>query len=231
MYLTLKLFYWEIKSFISRWLNFNISPKSYLAHDVQLLGKRNIKIEKNVTVGQRSLLTVNNRSNNDISLHIKSNVYIGRDNFFTVGKLIVISQYVIIGNNCSFLCSDHKFDTPLIPYSQSGESYTKSIIIGVNCWIGNNVSIVGNVKIGHGSVIGANSVVLNDIPPFSLAYGNPSRVVKRFDFTINDWVKIDNFKSIESEFYNEDIYLEYLTKNFNDIEIAYHSSSSKFKDL
>lgn len=55
-------------------------------------------------------------------------------------------------------------------------------IIGNDVWIGQNVTILPGVKIGDGAIIGLNSVVGNDIPPYSIAVGNPAKVIrKRFD--------------------------------------------------
>jgi maltose O-acetyltransferase len=59
--------------------------------------------------------------------------------------------------------------------------YGKPITIEDNCWLGGNVTICGGVTVGHGSVIGAGSVVTRDIPPNSLAFGNPCRVVRKID--------------------------------------------------
>ena len=57
--------------------------------------------------------------------------------------------------------------------------YAKPITIEQNCWIASNVVICGGVTVGEGSVIGAGSVVTRDIPPHSLAVGNPCRVVRQ----------------------------------------------------
>ena len=55
-------------------------------------------------------------------------------------------------------------------------------MIGNDVWIGRDVTIIGGVHIGTGSVIGANSTVAKDLPPYSIAVGNPARVIKyRFD--------------------------------------------------
>lgn len=54
-----------------------------------------------------------------------------------------------------------------------------SIVIANNVWIGDNVIILSGVKVGDGAVIGAGSVVTKDIPPYSIAVGNPTRVVKK----------------------------------------------------
>ena len=55
-------------------------------------------------------------------------------------------------------------------------------VVGNDVWIGQNVTVMPGVHIGDGAIIGANSVVAKDIPPYSIAVGNPCNVVKmRFD--------------------------------------------------
>ena len=55
-------------------------------------------------------------------------------------------------------------------------------VIGNDVWIGQNVTVMPGIHIGDGAIIGTNSVVAKDIPPYSIAVGNPCRVVrKRFD--------------------------------------------------
>lgn len=54
--------------------------------------------------------------------------------------------------------------------------------VGNDVWIGQNVTVLPGVHIGDGAIIGANSVVASDIPPYCIAAGNPCRVIKkRFD--------------------------------------------------
>lgn len=52
------------------------------------------------------------------------------------------------------------------------------IVIGKNVWIGEGAAILAGVTIGESSIIGANAVVTRDVPPFSVAAGNPARVIK-----------------------------------------------------
>ena len=52
-------------------------------------------------------------------------------------------------------------------------------MIGDNCWIGENVIVLPGVHIGDGSIIGAGAVVTHDIPNYSLAVGNPAKVIKK----------------------------------------------------
>ena len=55
-------------------------------------------------------------------------------------------------------------------------------VIGNDVWIGQNAVILPGVHIGDGAIIGANSVVGSDIPPYAIVVGNPAREIrKRFD--------------------------------------------------
>ena len=55
----------------------------------------------------------------------------------------------------------------------------RSLKIGNDVWIGRNVSIMSDVTIGDGAVIGANTMVTKDIPPYSIAVGNSMRILKK----------------------------------------------------
>jgi acetyltransferase-like isoleucine patch superfamily enzyme len=52
------------------------------------------------------------------------------------------------------------------------------VTVGPDCWIGMGVSILPGVTIGEGCVIGAGSVVAKDLPAFSIAVGNPAKVIR-----------------------------------------------------
>lgn len=52
-------------------------------------------------------------------------------------------------------------------------------VIGNDVWIGQNVTIMPGVHIGDGAIIGTNATVASDIPPFSIAVGNPAKVIRR----------------------------------------------------
>jgi acetyltransferase-like isoleucine patch superfamily enzyme len=56
----------------------------------------------------------------------------------------------------------------------------RPVVIGDRVWIGNRAMILPGVTIGDGAVVGAGSVVMSDVPPRSLAMGNPARVIKKF---------------------------------------------------
>jgi acetyltransferase-like isoleucine patch superfamily enzyme len=207
----------------------NIGKNTYIASDVQFIGFKNIRIGNNCTIGQNTIFNVNNREDDSIKLNIHDNTYVGRNNFFTVGKSIEIGAYCLLGNSCSFLGSGHDLTNPLVPYLVSGTTDVSRITVGTNCWLGTNVSVIGHVTIGHGTVIGANSIVLTDIPPFSIVVGNPAKIIKRFNFELNAWVKNDVIPN--SVYLDEKIYSNYLKENFGNAPIALHASSSQIGNI
>ena len=52
-------------------------------------------------------------------------------------------------------------------------------VVGSDVWIGQNVTVMPGVHIGDGAIIGANSVVTKDVPPYCIAGGNPCRMIRR----------------------------------------------------
>jgi len=81
----------------------------------------------------------------------------------------------MVGPNCSFYTTMH----PLNAYHRTqGLQWAKPITIENNVWLGGNVTVLAGVTIGENSVIGAGSVVTKNIPPNTLAVGNPCKVIK-----------------------------------------------------
>lgn len=68
----------------------------------------------------------------------------------------------------------------------------KEVVIGNESHIGANSVVVAGVHIGERVQVGAGSVVTKDIPSFSVAVGNPARVIKRYDDALGAWVKTRN---------------------------------------
>lgn len=101
--------------------------------------------------------------------------------------IIRIGNYTSIGKNCQFILTHHNYKT-VSTYPEFSAVFSRGhISIGSDVWMGMNVTILDNVSIGHGAVIGANSVVSSDIPPYAIAVGNPCKVVKyRFSEPIID---------------------------------------------
>lgn len=90
-------------------------------------------------------------------------------------SIVVIGDRVMMGTNVSIISAGH--ETSVLSRRKMVE-FGHPVFIGDDCWIGSNVVILPGVTIGEGCTVGAGSIVTKDIPPFSVAYGNPCRVQK-----------------------------------------------------
>jgi acetyltransferase-like isoleucine patch superfamily enzyme len=176
---------------------------------VQIVGIKNIEIGKFVTISDDSWININNRK--CIEVKIGNNSFIGRNNFFTSGKEIIIGEYFFSSKNCSFIGASHRSDA-IVPYFSAPVDFSKSIRIGTNVFIGANSSIIGNIIIGHGCIIGANSVVTKNVPPFCMVAGNPAKIIKYYSFSNGKWMKGE--RPDEDSFISEEEYKKILEKNF-----------------
>lgn len=84
------------------------------------------------------------------------------------------------GTECMIITQNHNYDKGnAIPYDDSFEY--KTIVIEDNVWLGNRVTITGNITIGEGAIIAAGSVVVKDVPSYAIVGGNPAKVIKYRD--------------------------------------------------
>ena len=114
-----------------------------------------------------------------------------------IGDKLIIGKFCAIAKGIEFIMNgaNHRINSiTTYPFNIMGNGWEKSApylselklkgdtIIGNDVWIGQNVTVLPAVHIGDGAIIGANSVVAKDIPPYSVAVGNPCEVKrKRFD--------------------------------------------------
>ena len=68
----------------------------------------------------------------------------------------------------------------------------KETKISDGVWLGENVSVLPGSHIVEKTIIGANSVVNGDIPPYSIAVGSPAKVIKKYNFQNKSWEKIND---------------------------------------
>lgn len=108
-----------------------------------------------------------------LGLDIKHTTSIGSGfQIFHGARGSVISPGAKIGNNVSL-----RQNTTIGSKGFSGEEL--SPIVEDEVTIGPNVCIIGNIRVGHNSIIGAGSVVVKDVEPYSVVAGNPAKVIKK----------------------------------------------------
>lgn len=97
-------------------------------------------------------------------------------------KRISIGKNCLIAANCQIIDGNgHDLSFPDVANRINTRGDAKEIIIEDNVWVGANCIILPGVRIGYGSVIAAGSVVVKDIPPMSVAGGNPAKVIKTYN--------------------------------------------------
>ncbi len=110
------------------------------------------------------------------------NIEVGKDLFCNYNCTILDVCKVKIGDNC-LMASNVAIYTaghPVHPALRNTfYEYGAEVVIGDNVWIGGNSVICPGVHIGDNTVIGAGSVVTKDIPAWSVAAGNPCRVIRK----------------------------------------------------
>jgi acetyltransferase-like isoleucine patch superfamily enzyme len=115
-------------------------------------------------------------------------IRIGSGTFLNLGVMVAALRLVEIGDHCMFAngCfitdSSHRFDDRDRPVPWQGFESKGPTRVGDNVWCGAHVVITSGVQIGERCVIGANSVVTADIPPFSVAAGAPARVLRTIEY-------------------------------------------------
>ena len=148
-----------------------------LIHPTAVLGLTEgsrILLGRGSRIGRHAMLYFNPGSLLDIGPNTHLSHYVN----IRPGKLMRIGRDVRIGQFVSIIGDNHVFDRTDIPIFMQGVQ-TTDVIIEDDVWIGAHAVVLPGVMIGRGSVIGAGAVVTKNIPPFSIAVGNPARVIRR----------------------------------------------------
>jgi lipopolysaccharide O-acetyltransferase len=162
-------------------------------------GLSNIKIGKNLYAGKNLWLEAIVRHGDKEYkplIVIKDNVaindfvHIGATNYIEIGNNVLMASKIYISDHNHGTYVGDEQSNPSIPPNQRIVNNDQKVIIGDNVWIGEMVSILPGVTIGEGSVIGAGSVVTHDISKYSIAVGNPAKVIKQYNFDINKWTMV-----------------------------------------
>jgi lipopolysaccharide O-acetyltransferase len=124
------------------------------------------------------------------NVQINDSVHIGAVERIYIGNNTLIASRVFISDhNHGEYRASNLMSSPDVPPAKRPLS-SRPVYIGNNVWLGEQVSILSGVTIGDGAIIGANSVVVSDIPPNTISVGNPAKVIRYYDFHKNEWLRI-----------------------------------------
>jgi len=98
----------------------------------------------------------------------------------TDGNDVTIGADVAIGPRCNIVGGGtYNTDRLDVPMSRQGVKTGYSVLLEDDIWLGAAVSVLGGVRIGHGSIVGAGAVVTRDVAPFTVCAGVPARPIRR----------------------------------------------------
>lgn len=121
---------------------------------------------------------------------IKDRVKVQQNLYITCANRIEIGNDTAIAANVTITDIIHPYDDISIPIEKQCIG-TDPVVIGEACKLYNNVVVLPGTHIGKHCVVGANSVVKGFFPDFSVIVGAPARIVKRYSFEKQVWLKTD----------------------------------------
>jgi acetyltransferase-like isoleucine patch superfamily enzyme len=156
-------------------LGVSVDRLPFITGPVEIYIGDKVWIGGNVTISSGTVLEQAPR------LIIKDHAEVSWNVAFAINREVVIEEYARVSFNCRISDSDghprqadlRAANAPVKPRD------IRPVRICRDAWIGNGTHIMKGVTIGEGAVIGSNSVVISDVPPFCLALGNPAEVMLR----------------------------------------------------
>jgi len=157
--------YFYLKTRLLTWSGFNVHLTARIVSSVQIWGQMPLYIGKETFIGHDVMII-----GSDAKIHI--------------------GNYVDIAPRVCLVSGSHYIDVE--GQRIAGQGYSLPIFIEDGVWIGAGSTIIGGVTIGQKSIIGAGSVVIKDIPPFTIAIGNPCHPIKHWDNLKQVWVSLSS---------------------------------------
>jgi acetyltransferase-like isoleucine patch superfamily enzyme len=181
-FLKTHIYYKRIFSYIGR--------NSKILKPLKLDNAGNIYIGENVLVNKYCwLMTMQIDKSVRPQLNIGNGTKIGHFCHITCVNKVTIGKYVLVADKVHISDNSHRFLNPHMPIMDQGIDSTGEVEIGDGSWIGENVSIL-SCRIGKNCVIGANAVVIKDIPGYSVAVGVPAKTIKTYNFNEKKWIRV-----------------------------------------
>lgn len=164
---------------------------------IDLRGKKYIDFGKNVTTGYHCRLEAYPIENDKSKIltfgdnvQINDFVHIAAAKKIEIGNNVLIASKIFISDICHGEYDDFENMSAPNEHPNDRKLSVKPVTVHDDVWIGEMVSILPGVEIGKGAIIGANSVVTKSVPEYSIAVGNPAKVIKRYNFETKRWEKV-----------------------------------------
>jgi len=154
---------------------------------IAIEGAQNIHLAEDVFVAaQTCLAAMPYTGAKSCSLVIEKGCRIGRFNHIYATDRIVLQEHVLTANGVYISDNQHDYRNTEIPILLQPILQRKPVTIGSGTWLGHNVCVMG-ASIGRNCAVGANAVVINDIPDYCVVVGAPARIIRRYDSESRTW--------------------------------------------
>jgi acetyltransferase-like isoleucine patch superfamily enzyme/acyl carrier protein len=148
----------------------------------RLVNEHRIAVGSGVFIGANSWLQVL-EADGDVALSIGSGVSVSGNLVLSASGSLRIGDNVSFARNVYVADHSHAYTDSSLPILAQGIDDIAPVEIADGAWLGQNVVVLGGVRIGRNAVISAGSVVTSDVGDHCLAMGAPARVVRRFGST------------------------------------------------
>jgi acetyltransferase-like isoleucine patch superfamily enzyme len=151
-------------------------------YPLRLSGEKRIQIGSGVYIGSGCWLqALPDGDNQTVAISIGNGTSMAGACVISALRSVCLEENVLVARNVYIADHMHKYSEPDLPILAQGLDRIKPVHIKRGAWLGQNVVVCPGVTIGAGAVIGANSVVNQDIPDSCVAVGSPARIVKRIE--------------------------------------------------
>lgn len=185
----IKLLYFKARTFL-------VFKKARLIRfPIDIRGKKFIEIGKGFTTGVGCRIEAYPEGNKKIlfigdNFQMNDYVHITAMESVQIGKNVLFASKIYISDCSHGSYNGDKNDSSPLQIPTDRPMYSKPVIIEDNVWLGEFVSVLPGVKIGKGTIVGANSVVSKSLPENVIAVGIPAKPIKKYNFQTQTWEKI-----------------------------------------
>ena len=161
--------------------------RSRISVPAWIKGHQSIHVGENVHIWRMSRMTAITPHPSRRIITIDDGSIIHPSVHISAVKSVHVAKNVLIAANCYITDHDHMWQDIANPPIRNGHVIARPTRICDEVWLGEKVMVLKGVTIGRNSIIGSGSVVTKDVPPFSMAVGNPARVIRTYDHDSGTW--------------------------------------------